>query len=401
VYISWTDPASINNGTKPSGFTVERSTNDYAYEEIAVLPVDQFAYVDRDLDPGNTYKYRVQTMSSTSNELRIRSMNLYTATDEEDFFLTRNSFNAMNFQFFDENIAAVYGQLNYLYPVTHLDIDNLSVLGNFDSGNKAYDFTLSPDGNRAVELVDGNTPGGYNLNIWNIETSSLETVFRDVYVNTTISYLPAIARYSPSGEHIAIGELNTETAINFYNAVTGEIDKTLEVPGEDLRAFFFNPHANEIVVFSRNWILMFDVISLKMNRQIPINIHIDYRGQLLIPKSGNYLIYHSAFNLYKIDAETGLILDEISFNNSISFISVNNNFTDILVQTHNRYFFISAENFEILQLVSRESTQQGQIYMALNQFLEHNAIAIRRMADNQWKMEKWLRRSHWYAEHCE
>jgi len=393
VIISW---EYLYDAIKASMFTLERSTNDFAYEDIAVLSGDEYSFVENDLDPENTYRYRIRTLTSVpSNSLFIRSGNQYLVTDEAEIILPRSSFYYPKFKFIDDNTVSVYGHGNSLFPVAFLNVDNLTLLSTFDSENHVYSFDLSPDGKRAVELVSGNTLGGYDLNIWNTETSTVETVLQDVYVNTTLTYAPLVIRFSPTGEHIATGDLFSDTEINFWNLVTGEIEKTIEVAGEGLRAYYFNPAANEIIIFTSNSILFYDLLSLEQKRRLPLHILLEYRGKLIVSEKGNYLIYNTWNSLYKIDMETGSVLDYIRFNGTINIISSNNNLTEIFVSTSTGFHIINADNFKTLQFVGKSHVVP--FYVAHHQLLENTAISITRININGlWKLEKWQKQPLWY-----
>lgn len=394
--ISWDDPFSFGD-VNPTQFTVERRTDNLDFEEISVLPGDHFNYTDTNLDPENTYTYRVRTLTSTpSNPIKVENKNLYAVTNESDVSFSRNSFNTINFHFFDEKNVAVHGRNITTYPVTFFQVDDLTVVNDFDSGNEANAFALSPDGKRAVEVVKGNTAGGYDMNIWNLETTSLEHVLQDIVINTETSYSRSITRYSPSGELIAIGEAYTETEISFWNPDNGEFVNSIEVPGKDLNSFYFNPLVNEFFVVTSDEILVYDLNSFEAVREIPIVVPIWNSSQLLVSEREGYFLISTDFKIYKVDMATGTTLDEIRFDNSIEFISANKNFTEILVHTFRENVLIDPENFEKLQS-DRWIYPQNRRYMVLNEFMENTAVSIeRKHQDFQWSMKKWERRAHWY-----
>jgi len=388
--------------TKPSLFKVEKSVNGGPYADIAELPADQFTYRDVDVEPVNNYSYRVRTLlSSPSGELNLSNRNVYTKLEDTGITLRRH-FNNPVFKFYGQEMMAMYERRQGIYPVLFVNTSTLTREGFFDSGNEPLSIDLKTDDMKVAELVKAGLNGHYDVNIWDLNSSTIDRTIPGAHVDTENTYVDAVVKWSRDGQIIASALSGQDREIKLWDTGTGELVHTLDFSGKRLHKFLFHPFADEMIVFSDSEMTIHDLNTYAVRSEYKYSRPFAPWGEPVISEDSRRILVYDWEYLYSFDLDTGELLNKSSINNAaeeIKHVSFNRDGTRIAVQLWKKAVILDTENFGILQTIHLDN-QRAINFLTLDPTENKTAISIIRTNydTSEWNIATWERRQNWYSQ---
>lgn len=393
-------------GLNPSLFRLEKSVNGGPYTDIAELPAGQFTYRDVDVVPANRYSYRVRTLlSPPSKELNLSNRNVYTELESTKITL-RRQFNRPVFKFYGQEMVAKYESRQGIYPLLFVNTSTLTREGFFDSGNEPLSIDLQTDDMKVAEVVKADLNGHYDVNIWDLNSSSIDNTIPGAHVDTENTYVDANVEWSRDGQIIASALRGQDREIKLWDTGTGELVHSLDFSGKRLHKFLFHPYADEMIVFLDSGVSVYDLETLDVRVHHENPWPIDTFSEPVFMENSQRILTYDYDELYLFDLDTGELLNKIDISDHIRItgseirhISLNRDETLIGVQLRNIAVIIDTESFEILQTIHLDN-QWGYNFLTLDSTENNTALSIIQTNSDtsEWNIATWERRQNWYSQ---
>lgn len=387
-----------------SSIIVERAVNEEAFEAIAELPANQSEYKDTDLQPSNIYSYRIRTLTTQGNEvIELIRENRFVRVDEANISYSGPINTGNNVHFPDSNTLVFYK--DYVYAdgnagVELVDISNLNERIEFDSGHRFYRSSVSNSVDKIVELVDGESFGEYDLNIWDLNSKSLiRTIFR-AHIETGFTNVNAILDFSRNGNLIASAVSNTQdTEIKIWNTQTGNLLHTIGIPGERLSTFTFNPEKNELVLSTDSDLYIYDTDTFQIIAHHE-DVFSNYWFNYAMSGDGKRMYLYQYRRLKLFDLETKTFTGEKEYESGIRLLSANYDGSQLFIKEQDWSGIYDGDSFELIYRLKWDYNNSFNEVMMLNPQKIGSAFSIKRAPPPgpHTDLMKWESRDVWYME---
>ncbi len=387
-----------------SAIIVERSVNDGEFEKYEELPVSQSEYTDTNLQPSNSYSYRIRTLTTGGHEeIELTSENRFVRVDEANISYTGLVTSDNNIHLQDPNTLIFYKDYYYAdgnTSVEIIDTNNLNERIEFDSGNRFYRSQVSNLGDKIVEFVDGGGYGEYDLNIWDLNTKSIIGTIPQAHTETGFTNVNAILGFSRDGNLIASAISNLQnTEIKIWNTQTSNLLHTIDIPNERLHTFAFNPAKNELIISTDLDLYIYETNTFQVIAHYE-NLFGNYWFNYKISGDGKRVYLYQGRRLKLFDLETKSFVRENEFELNIESLSTNYDGTEILIKVEDWTGIYDADSFELNYRIKWHYDNSFKDVMMLNPQKNGSAFSFKLVPppDPHTDMFKWERRDVWYME---